>query len=151
MTAFGGEADIGHADVSQLPIPASCTATDRQYAGTAVHYWYNLASHQHNNSRRGGAMNIRGADSPTRAGPSNFGSILMSWTWTAGVCSWTGAKSSFGQRPSPSYAFSSKIPAVLLQRTSCLPRFGRISQSRMTCWCRASANFDGRSAKTERA
>jgi DNA-binding winged helix-turn-helix (wHTH) protein len=33
----------------------------------AVHYWYSLASHRHNNSRRGGAMNIRGADSPTRA------------------------------------------------------------------------------------
>src|ERR1700682_594247 len=48
-------------------IPDSCTAADRQYAGTAVHYWYSLASHQHNNSRRGGAMKIRGADSPTRA------------------------------------------------------------------------------------
>jgi TolB-like protein/DNA-binding winged helix-turn-helix (wHTH) protein/cytochrome c-type biogenesis protein CcmH/NrfG len=41
--------------------------TDRQYAGTALHYWYNLASHQHDNSGRGGAMNIRGADSPARA------------------------------------------------------------------------------------
>ena len=48
-------------------MPDSCTAADRQYAGTAVHYWYNLASHQHDNSGRGGAMNIRGADPPTRA------------------------------------------------------------------------------------
>src|SRR5258708_24336326 len=31
--------------------------------GQLLHYWYNLASHQHNNSRCGGAMN----DTPTRA------------------------------------------------------------------------------------
>src|SRR5258708_3642577 len=41
--------------------------TDLQYAGTAIHCWYNLASHQHNNSRRGGAMNIRSTESPTKA------------------------------------------------------------------------------------